>query len=269
MRIEKICSIALVISGFLLLCSFGVSGCTCGQMSTVQQAFDNADDVFTAEIKAIKKTKPSRDYPNGVEGAKATVIKVFKGNLKAGADVFFDEGTGSDCLWQFDEKLIGKRLLIYDERHSRPSVSGRYGIYGCDRSGDAEKRTVDFLYLENLDKVRGRTRVYGYVHFVGGNESAAGRKVRIIGAIETYTATTDKNGIYEIYDLPIGDYFLEPEIPKCWKINQDAIKWSISLSPLYNETKQEFPNRFPIVLRAKSDASLDFIYLFEKEERCR
>jgi hypothetical protein len=256
---------------FLLFISPTARACTCSQNPTVQGAFDLADNVFVVEIKGIENSKPSSEYPRGIKRAKATIEKVFKGKLQAKAEISFDEGTGSDCLWDaFDEKLTGRKLLVYDESVSRPNVSGRYGIDGCGRSGDIEKRAVDFLYLENLDRARGRTRVYGNVYFTCGKEPVADRKVRIIGASETYVATTGINGIYELYDLKPGEYFLEPEIPKNWKINQNSIKWSISFfSPLYDETKAEFPNRFPIVLREKSDASLDFVYIPETEKQCK
>ena len=46
-----------------------------------------------------------------------------------------------------------------------------------------------------------------------------GKRIKIIGKDKTYEAKTDKDGIFEIYDLPPGKYFVEPEMPAGWKIN--------------------------------------------------
>ena len=66
----------------------------------------------------------------------------------------------------------------------------------------------DLLYLENIAKVQGRTRVSGVVD--GDDENAAGQQVRITSKNKSYMATTDKNGVYELYDLPPGRYLTEP-----------------------------------------------------------
>ena len=84
----------------------------------------------------------------------------------------------------------------------------RVYVSTCNRSNRVENTHDDLLYLENIATVQGRTRVSGVVD--GDDENAAGQQVRITGKNKSYIATTDKNGVYELYDLPPGRYLTEP-----------------------------------------------------------
>jgi hypothetical protein len=159
--------------------------------------------------------------------------------------------------------------LIYDSDSPFSSEYSRKGISGCGRSKSAEYESTDLLYLENLDKVRGKTRIYGRVGFAYGRENAQGRKIRIIGKDKTYEVISDKNGIYEIYDLPTGEYIIEPEIPKGWRIEENLIR--LILIPQSGERfpDAESPTRFPVTLRASKDASMDFFFVADNAIRGR
>ena len=53
---------------------------------------------------------------------------------------------------------------------------------------------------------RGKTRLSGALSFEGEGPDVGGRVIRIVGAKQTYEARTDAAGVYEIYDLPPGEY---------------------------------------------------------------
>jgi len=122
-----------------------------------------------------------------------------------------------------------------------------------------ESAKDDLLYLENIDKVRGRTRVSGKVTRDGGDdENYAGQQVRIIGKHKSYIATTDKDGVYELYDLPPGRYTVEPVLQPGWKIEgwvitrqQTRAEWKRSKLHLPPLTKRWF------ILRAKKHFGAD------------
>jgi hypothetical protein len=84
----------------------------------------------------------------------------------------------------------------------------------CGRSKNVKNATEDLLYLDKRDQVRGKTRVSGtYVSgFYRGELKVAGRKIHIVGEARTYETITGENGVFEIYDLPPGEYRLEPEL---------------------------------------------------------
>ncbi|HET8783803.1 MAG TPA: hypothetical protein VFM63_15425, partial [Pyrinomonadaceae bacterium] len=83
-------------------------------------------------------------------------------------------------------------------------------------------------YLDKMDQVRGKTRVSGqYARgFYSGELKVAGRKIRMVGETKTFEALTDENGVFEIYDLPPGDYRLEPELQSGLILDQNFLWFS-------------------------------------------
>jgi hypothetical protein len=181
--------------------------------------------------------------------------------LKVGEEVFFEQGGGANCIWTYEEKEIGAKVLIY----TSPDENGRRVVVECGRSSGLKGAVDDLLYLENLDKVRGKTRMSGTIKYDFWGSVPVGQKleakiIRIIGRNKTYTAKTNKDGVYEIYDLPPGNYQIEPEIPVGWKINPGMLEYSPSLPRYYSYSKDIGKNRFPVTLEKGKHVSLDFYY---------
>lgn len=239
-----------------------IKACQCGgNMPTVMRSFNQAENVFIGEIIKFGTEEPVNKF-NSRLGATFLVKKVYKGSLKEGDTKFFVQGSGDDCQIGFGENMIGTKLLIYDsDVWRKSSIYQREGITFCGRSQNANRPSSDLLYLDNLDKVQGKTRIYGNVWFSDNNEKKEGRKIKIIGKDQTYEVTTDKNGIYEIYDLPVGEYFLEPEIPQNWKVSREFFTWENRYLDYGDLENQYNSNRFSIKLSEKSDASIDFFFV--------
>jgi hypothetical protein len=240
--------------------------CSCGPKTTVLDAFNFSDVVVIVSVVSVEKAKPEQTAPQGhmsdgtnyVDGVKSTstrVEQVFKGTLKVGDEMIFIQGGGADCIWTFNEKDIGKKFLFY-LRGQKGSTRWMAGT--CGRSGPVDYAGDDLLYLTNLNKVRNKTRISGTVRFVHeAGESLAGRKIRIVGAKRTQEVKTDDNGVYEIYDLPAGRYFIEPEIPKGWKVARFSLGYSPSLD---RSGKEGSLQRIPIILEANRHAGLDIMF---------
>jgi hypothetical protein len=77
-----------------------------------------------------------------------------------------------------------------------------------------------------------------------------GVKVKLIGESKTHEVFTDKNGVYEAYDLPPGKYVIEPEIPLNLKLSFTSISFG------------DGRGRLSLELKDKSCAGIDF-YLTE------
>ncbi|HKS08140.1 MAG TPA: carboxypeptidase-like regulatory domain-containing protein [Pyrinomonadaceae bacterium] len=147
-----------------------------------------------------------------------TVEKVFKGDAKTGADLTIAQGDAVlGCSWDFFAENVGESFLLYVGLPEKPSEP--IYVSTCSRSTAVEGAKEDLLYLENIDKRRGHTRVSGVIDR-DGDEDQTGQQVRIVGKNKTYIATTDKDGVYEIYDLPPGRYSLEPVLHSGWKIDE-------------------------------------------------
>ena len=256
-----------------LLSARTAEACSCGPSPTVLDSFNHSDVVVVVSAVSVEKATPEQTAPPGrmsdgtnyVDGVMSTTMRVeqvFKGPLKVGDEMIFAQGGGADCIWTFDENSVGRKFLFYlgGSNDSTPWTAGT-----CGRSTIVERAGDDLLYLNNLNKVRNKTRISGtltFRHETG--ESLAGRKIRIIGPKRTHELKTDKNGVYEIYDLPAGRYFVEPEIPKGWKVGSFWLNYSPSLDRNVKEGSLE---RIPIVVQANKHAGLDIMFEIDNAVR--
>ena len=258
---------------FFLLTVRTVEACSCGPSPTVLDSFNHADVVVVATAVSVEKATPEqtaapgmmsngRNYVDGVKSTSMRVEQVFKGNLKVGDEMIFSQGGGANCIWTFDETVVGKKFLFYLMRYKD---STRWIAGTCGRSNFVEHAADDLLYLTNLNKVRNKTRISGTLNFYyETGDSLAGRKIRIVGDKRTVEIKTDANGVYEVYDLPAGRYFVEPEIPKGWKIGRFWVDYSPSVD---RSAKANSSKRIPVILEANKHAGLDFMFEIDNAVR--
>lgn len=245
-------SFLLLVFTVLIFGARGAQACSCAAKPTVLEQYDLASVIIITKAVSVEKAEKAPGH-SGVRSTKMIVEKVFKGNLKLGDEITFAQGGGADCIWTFDEKDIDKQFLFYLNPTGKGSEIWIAGA--CGRSNVLEYAHDDLLYLNKLDKVRGKTRISGTVRFEKETDlSVEGRKLRIIGANKTYEVKTDKDGIYEIYDLPAGKYLIEPEIPIGWKLNYYELRYSSSFA---GNEEEELTKKIPIILEDKKHAGLD------------
>jgi hypothetical protein len=266
----------------MLVCAFLATSqtthaCSCGTKPTVLDAYDESDVVIIARIVTVEKVESTeaREYVNGVRSATLRVERVFKGDVNLRDELVFGQGGGADCIWTFNEESIGDEVLLYLDRPDKIS-SRRFLPWddpklwlagGCGRSRGVEGATDDLLYLERMSKVRGKTRISGTI---GGWQNpdinVDGKKIRIIGEKKTYLTRTNKQGVFEIYDLPPGKYFVEPEMPAGWKIDPYWIRYSPSVTERYGEGEPS-SKRVEIVLLPKKHAGVDIVFAVDNAVR--
>jgi hypothetical protein len=213
--------------------------CSCAVNDTVDKDFVQTPNIAIFKVQSVEKLADGeKGYGyGGIKRSKLTVEKVFKGNLKVGQELIFAQGGGADCIWTFTEKSVGEEYLFYlgdkpiDNKSSEKMMSATtfgtmssaqnvWVAFTCSRSGSVEYRTGDIKYLENVSKVRGKTRVSGilsqYISAAtegdeGRSNLLSGYKVVVKGNGKNIEPKTDENGFYEIYDLPAGKYTITPE----------------------------------------------------------
>lgn len=155
---------------------------------------------------------------------KMTVEKSFKGNLKLGEELEFvgSSNHGGDGLWGMDEQQIGNSFLLYlgsptigynffggeTERFKGRTV---YQVGNCTRSTGVKWAVDDLHYFEKFDKVKGKTRIYGRVFDKPYGSGLSEIEIKIISAGDSrvHVIKTEQNGLYEIYNLPAGDYYID------------------------------------------------------------
>jgi hypothetical protein len=252
---------------FVVLC-FGAReahACSCITSPPVDAAYERADFVVLTRVisveKAEKAAAPGRmsdgeNYVDGVKSTRMLVERVFKGSLKAGEEITFAQGGGADCIWTFSEEEIGEQFLFYlHSREKRPAI---WVAITCSRSGYSKHVADDLLYLNKLERVRSKSRLAGTLGFNGdGNElSVENRRIRITGAGKTYELKTDKDGAYEIYDLPAGQYTVEPETPSGWKVNK-----------YYLPGGSKSSKQIQVTIEAKKHTELDIGFVIDNAVR--
>jgi hypothetical protein len=120
-----------------------------------------------------------------------------------------------------------------------------------------------------MNKLRGKTRISGRL---GGwqnpNLAVEGKTITLIGPTKTYETKTNKDGVFEIYDLPPGQYSIQPEMAPGWKINAYYLRYSPSVEPRdFLRPKSKSLKQVQITLKAKKHASVDIV--FEEDNRVR
>lgn len=238
---------------FFLVSFFGVrfaaaTACVLRPLPTVLDEYERANVVITARLVSIEKTKEPDPMHFNIRSATMVVQRVFKGNLKVQDAISFAQGNGIDCLRQFDEEMIGREFLLY---LNSPDEASDLWYLGQGRSSELSYAVNDLLYLSNLDKVRGKTRVSGTLD---DDFPAAGKNVRIIGKNKTFQTTTDEHGVYEVYGLPPGKYLIAPEMPYGWIIDRDYSMRTVSERPMHSKSYKLF------TLRPKRHAVIDFAF---------
>ncbi|HEU4767553.1 MAG TPA: hypothetical protein VFS77_09260 [Pyrinomonadaceae bacterium] len=247
--------IAVIAVAFLLQMSIAFA-CSCGALVPVLDAYESAEVVVVARVLSVERSKEQdkRVHYGGVTSSRLVVEKVYKGDVRAGDELEFFQGGGADCVWAFRESDIGKQSLLYI---GRPPAGEKWRAFTCGRSNSMKNAAEDLLYLDKLDQVRGKTRVSGKYGLKYGNSGlvVANRTIKIVGQNKTYETTTNADGIFEIYDLPAGNYRLEPEIPAGWQLDRDSLWFSSSA-----DRKQTVKNAVAFKLEPKKHASIDLAF---------
>src|SRR6185295_2423020 len=138
----------------------------------------------------------------------------------------------------------------------------------CGRSDYADRAIDDLLYLNNIAKHKGQSRISGTLSFYQSPTAEgdkpiykrlSGKKVRITGNNKVYELTTNEGGVYEIYDLPAGTYEIDPEVPVGWQISHFSGPRLVADLPRLGEEPKS-PNTIRLLLAAGQHRYLDVGY---------
>lgn len=248
----------LTLLGFpVLLLPNIVVACARAPKPTILQAYQDSDVVLIARAISVEKVSDELKVPiigTRVLSTTMEVEKVFKGKLQVGDKMVFGQGNSIHCTWVFHEDTVDKKYLFY--LTAPPKGYTLWYEEGLGRSRPLEYAAEDLLYLNKMDKVRGRTRISGVLDDEGlAGLSLEGQTIRIIGRNRTYVAKTDKNGVYELYDVPPGRYVLEPELKFGWKVEEFNLTRPLTRFELMHDPRPS--NRVTFTLRPRKHFGVD------------
>ncbi len=271
-----------IVFGILLFSSQSLA-CTCMAKPTVLDAFERSSLVVTAHLASVDKIREKQgEYDiRYISSVTMVVDKVYKGDIKSGTALKFAQGGGADCIWTYDEKWIGEKFLFYLRqptmgpsfgdgmgsasvfpREGKAAMVPMYYPSGCGRSSGLESAVDDLAYLDSATNVKGKTRLSGtFGTWFNRGFNPENIKVKIVGKTKSFVAKTNKDGFFEVYDLPEGDYVVEPEIPFGWKINDYMLERTSSGYEEFDPAgKRQGPNRIPVRIAHGRHTALDLIF---------
>ena len=249
----------LAVSLGLLLVPRIATGCAIPPKPTVLDAYEDADVVVIARAISVEMIDDGSPIPTNASRVLSTIMevqKVFKGNLRTGDKMTFGQGNGIRCTWVFYEEDIGKDYLFYLQKP--PQDSTEWYEFGYARSNWISSAADDLRYLNNIERMRGKTRVAGTLSDEELELGLAGRKIWILGKNKVYETRTDENGVYEFYDLPPGRYVLEPELPFGWRINDETIG-----TTTVSKEEQIHGRHIRFTLKPRQHAAIDIAFVMD------
>ena len=250
----------LAVSVGLILFPRIAAGCVLIQRPTVLDAYNDAEVVVIARAISVEKISEGSPMPLNASPVLSTVMevqKVFKGNMSIGNKMTFGQGNGIRCTWVFEEQDVGTEFLFYLQ--APPDGESTWYESGYTRSNRTSNAADDLLYLNNIEAVRGKTRVSGTVSFDEDEPGQPGQKIWILGKNKKYQTTTDKHGVFEFYDLPPGRYVLEPELPLGWRIDR-ATRGTATVA---NPERQIRARQVSFVVKPRQHAAIDLAFVLE------
>lgn len=236
--------------------------CTCVRSGTIDKDFVKTQNVFVLRLQSIEKINDEAgEYSH--ENAEFIVQRVFKGDSKVGDIITFrqKERTTTSCNWLVDEKSINEDYLFFlnDLKADKEPLR----LWMCTRTNRLKNALADLLYLEKEKKVRGKTRLSGdftkVISSVDGwqyyeYQNLADKKLRIVGNGKDIELKTDKNGIFEIYDLLPGKYKIFTDKISGYKQNFNSSNSIIILGQIAQTI---------IEIKAKSHSEVSFRYTID------
>jgi hypothetical protein len=192
------------------LCAENSSACTYGPpYRTVCGTYAQADSVVVGRIRSVRGTGPRQSVV-------VEVKRTFKGR---GQERLVLEQPQSSCDWDFKGE-VGETLLLYLVRDAETK---KFRAIAEGVGGKVRRRRADLYWLNGLPRSLRRTRLYGTVELYRPDpfefvDYVAGTKVRVFNKQVSFEVATDKNGVYEIWDIPAGKYRIEPLIPPGLKL---------------------------------------------------
>jgi hypothetical protein len=233
---------AIFIAAILPILSVTALACTCVQGISVDKQYDDAKvvGIFKFQSKGIKWNEKG----HGERIVNFTTEKVYKGDIKVGQTIAVPEWGNNACPYYFGKSAVGDEFLLFPD--PGPNSEDLWTVHVCTGSKRLGEAPADLLYLDKLAAVRGKTRLYGTITANWRKESRtepiSDLPVTISGDGKIYHLKTDRNGVYEIYGLPPGEYRVTPASIDGW------------------DEFNKFPVSAPTIIKPRAGTVLNFRY---------
>jgi hypothetical protein len=224
--------------------------CLCGETS-VCDAYSEADAILIGKVKkVIESSSDGKGNFDGHQIAFIEVLKSYKGTKRQAIKI--SQGN-SLCDWRFNPSRVGNKYLFYLSKYANKNL---YSVINCGRSRATERAMDDLSWLNKLPASRIRTRISGVVKLRANlSPLLSDIKLNIVGEKKTYEVKT-KNGLYEIWDVPAGQYSILPSLTDDYQLSISA---SMPDNWLYFwDSDEKDMNALKVTIEPKSCGGIDF-----------
>jgi hypothetical protein len=242
----------------LLIIAMRVQGCSCGgNWPSVNQAWRDSPFVFLGIVEIADPDRDGRETMFQDQFVRIRVDEPFK-NVFTGQTIELHQG-GNDCAAKF---RTGQRLVFYLYSGRTP---GSWFVPPCGHSlGNAAPSGDDLLFLRKLPKSAAGTRFSGEVELYEDSAKEAFRRVagvpnvsvKISGRKGSIVATTNVDGVYEVYNLLPGEYSVSITAPKGYRI---AFPVSAGSPSPQSKTLKVSRDETEVELTENGGVSVDFV----------
>jgi hypothetical protein len=253
---------------FALLClAFAVQSalaCSYGATDVCEQ-YARADLIVVGKIVSVKPSKSEQIVVVNIE-------RTYKGPKLE--QIVLNQAQ-STCDPDFSDN-VGETWLLYIMRWKKAK---KYSVLTPGMNGRIEHMNEEVYWLNNLPMSLKRTRIAGTIELYKGTvvaperltdpyvfvRNVAGIKVKVFCDKNSFQLTTDKNGVYEIWDIPSGKYKVEAVLPSDLMPDLEMEKGPIdqkALRNLYDELGILKENtKFSVLfdIQPNSCAGIDFV----------
>lgn len=196
---------------------------SCGNSSAVKAWWQGADAVFVGNVERVERLVTKGFDGEEYTDAEIVVVRVgepFKGVQSAQALRVVHSLAAGYPSWNPDQ-----HLLFYIFRDAQ----GNWTNPICGKTRETQDAVDDLAFLRALPGSALRTRIAGVVsvydlHGVKRVQGVAGAKITLSAGDTQFHASTNAEGLYEIYDVPAGNYRVDTAPPQGWRIaGSDAV----------------------------------------------
>lgn len=190
----------------LLTLAFGAESalaCSYGPSTTCEK-YARADLIVVGRIERVEPSQSEQTVVIRIE-------KTLKGQkLK---QIVLNQPQ-STCDPDFSDD-VGETMLVYIGRDKKAK---QYFALSPGINGRIERMSEDLYWLNNLPMSLNRTRLSGTIELYKDEpfefiKNVAGIKVRVFSDKRSFEIVTDKNGVYQLWDIPLGRYQVQPVLP--------------------------------------------------------
>lgn len=223
---------------------------------TVCEKYSNAEMVVTGKTESV-------EVGSSTQKVIVAIDETFKGNRQSRITLYQPLST---CDWDFSDDE-GKNVLLYLVKDSK---TGQYSNDSPGAGGIVERSSEELYWLRELPKSLNRTRIAGTIELYQKKpfefmNNVSGVRITVSSEKRSYETLTDKNGVYQIWDLPLADYSILPMFPSNLVTDLTMSKGDIEFKQISKD--QVDTASFTVNLKQLKCGGADFVLNPAKNEK--